>query len=219
MRSALLLFGLLAPAAAAAQDTAIVIHPESAGVHLAPPELPRVVVEEMIRFYTAPATTHLVGRTRLPHGNEWRGNVAIRNGPALIGGRIQGSLLVINGDAILNPGADVTGNVLVVGGTISRASGAAVGGEAREYREPLAYRVTGDSLVYAPDLLRRFRYFTPQYAFGTGDTGSALTLSTGGTFNRVEGLPVVFGPVFAWRLPGPTRRAPHPPRPLPPPRS
>jgi hypothetical protein len=205
MRAALLLFGLLAPAAATAQDTAIVIHPESAGVHLAPPELPKVVVEETIRFYNAPATTHLVGRTRLPHGNEWRGNVAIRNGPALIGGRIQGSLLVINGDAILNPGADVTGTVLVVGGTISRAAGAAVGGEAREYREPLAYRVTGDSLVYAPDLLHRFRYFTPQYAFGTGDTRSALTLSTGGTFNRVEGLPIVFGPVFDWRLQGTTR--------------
>jgi hypothetical protein len=44
MRAALLLFGLLAPAAATAQDTAIVIHPESAGVHLAPPELPKVVV-------------------------------------------------------------------------------------------------------------------------------------------------------------------------------
>src|SRR3989441_12380606 len=142
MRVALLLFGLLVPAAAAAQDTAIVIHPESAGVHLAPPELPKLVAEEAIRFYNAAATTHLVGRTRLPHGNEWRGNVAIRNGPALIGGRIQGSLLVINGDAILDPGAEVTGTVLVVGGTISGATGAA-GGEVREYREPLSYREIG----------------------------------------------------------------------------
>lgn len=205
MRAAFLLFGLLAPAAAAAQDTAIVIHPESAGVHFTPPELPKLVAEEAIHFYNAAATTHLVGRTRLPHGNEWRGNVAIRNGPALIGGRIQGALLVINGDAIFDPGAEITGAVLVVGGTVSRAAGAAVGGEVREYREPLAYRVTGDSLVYAPDLRRRFRYFSPQYAFGTADSRSALTLATGGTFNRVEGLPVVFGPVFDWRLRGQTR--------------
>jgi len=204
MRAGLLLFGLLAPAAAVAQDTAIVIHPESAGVHLVPPDLPKLVAEEAIRFYNAAATTHLVGRTRLPHGNEWRGNVAIRNGPALIGGRIQGSLLVINGDAILDPGAEVTGTVLVVGGTISGATGAA-GGEVREYREPLSYRVMGDSLAYAPDLRRRLRYFSPQYAFGTADTRSALTLSTGGTFNRVEGLPIVFGPVFDWRLQGATR--------------
>src|SRR3989442_14815126 len=108
MRVALLLFGLLVPAAAAAQDTAIVIHPESAGVHLAPPELPKLVAEEAIRFYNAAATTHLVGRTRLPHGNEWRGNVAIRNGPALIGGRVPGPPLGINRDASPHPRAGRT---------------------------------------------------------------------------------------------------------------
>src|SRR6267378_7717986 len=100
----------------AVQDTTIVIHPDSSGATLEARALPRVVTDEVIRFYNAPATTHLVGRTRLPHGNEWRGNVAIRNGPVLIGGRIQGSLLVINGDAVLDPGADITGTVLIVGG-------------------------------------------------------------------------------------------------------
>ena len=42
-------------------------------------------------------------------------------------------------------------------------------------------------------------------AFGSADTRSALTLATGGTFNRVEGVPVIFGPVFDWRLQGATR--------------
>jgi hypothetical protein len=205
MRAALLVLGLLAPAAVSAQDTAIVIHPESAGVHFTPPELPRLVAEEAIRFYNAAATTHLTGRTRLPRGNEWRGDVAIRNGPALIGGRIQGSLLVINGDAILETGAEITGTALVVGGAISRAPGATIGGEAREYREPLTYRITLDSLAYAPDLRRRFRTIGGQYAFGSADRRSALTLATGGTFNRVEGLPVVFGPVFEWRVRDKTR--------------
>jgi len=205
MRIALLVLGLSVPAAAAAQDTAIVIHPESAGVHLTPPELPKLVAEEALRFYNAAGTTHLIGRTRLPAGNEWRGDVAVRNGPALIAGRIQGSLLVINGEAVLQAGAEITGNVLVVGGSAARAPGASVAGEVREYREPLTYRLTGDSLVYAPDLRRRFRNLEGQIAFGSADTRSALTLATGGTFNRVEGVPVIFGPVFDWRLQGTTR--------------
>src|SRR3989441_6067089 len=71
----------LGPAPLGAQDTAIVIIPESAGVSVQPRELPRIVAEEAIRLYNAPTTTRLVGRTRLPPGNEWRGDVAVRNRP------------------------------------------------------------------------------------------------------------------------------------------
>ena len=79
---------LLYPTVAAAQDTAIVIHPESAAVGLRPEELPRLVGEEAVRFYNAPTTTRLVGRSRLPAGNEWRGDVAVRNGAVSVAGRI-----------------------------------------------------------------------------------------------------------------------------------
>src|SRR3970040_387674 len=103
----LTLLCLLAPAAAA-QDTTIVIHPDSAGATLQARELPRVVADEVIHLYNAPTTTRLVGRTRLPRGNEWRGDVAVRNGPVIVGGRVDGTLLVINGDALLTPGAAIT---------------------------------------------------------------------------------------------------------------
>ncbi len=201
MRAALLfVLGLTGPAALAAQDTAIVIHPESTGVHLVPSELPRVVAEEAIRLYNAPATTRLAGFAHLPRGNEWRGDVAVRNGPVLIEGRVQGAVLVVNGDAALTETAEVTGDLFVVGGTVSRAPGARVGGEVREYRDPLPYRITGETLVYAPNLRRRFRNPQAQLTFGTAEARSALTLATGGTFNRVEGLPIVFGPVFDWQV-------------------
>ena len=52
-----------------AQDTAIVIHPESVGLHFTPPELPGAVVSEAVRFYNAPTTT----RTSSPSENWWRG--------------------------------------------------------------------------------------------------------------------------------------------------
>lgn len=176
----------------AAQDTAIVIHPESAGLHFTPPELPHSTVLAVVRFYNAPATTRLVGRASLPAGNAWRGDVAIRNGPALIAGRVDGSLLVINGNAVLDSTSVVTGSLTVVGGTVIGPRGG-LGGEIRVYAEPLPYRLAGDTLIYAPDLLRRLS-LSARYTFGNATSRSSLLLATSGTFNRVEGLPIVAGP-------------------------
>lgn len=176
----------------AAQDTAIVIHPESAGLHLTPPELPHAVVVQAVQFYNAPTTTHLVGRVRLPAGNTWGGDVAIRNGPAFIGGRVDGTLLVLNGTVTLDSTARITGDLIVLGGTLLGARGG-VAGEVRLYAEPLPYRLVGDTLIHAPDLARRFS-LAARYIFGRGTARSSLVLATGGTYNRVEGLPIVAGP-------------------------
>ena len=196
------MLGFLLILVAVNQDTAIVIHPDSSGASLQVRELPRVVTDEVIHFYNAPTTTRLVGRTRLPRGNEWRGDVAVRNGPALLGGRVEGTLLVINGDALLEPGAEVTGSLIVVGGTVQGAEEARIGGEVRQYREPLLYRLRGegDEIAYAPNLRRRLWNPGARVSWGTADSRSSLTIATGGTFNRVEGLPIVFGPLFDWKL-------------------
>src|SRR5207248_1807112 len=83
-------------------------------------------------------------RARLPAGNAWRGDVAVRSGPVMVGGRVEGTLLVINGDAVLDTTARITGDLIVVGGTVARARGAAVSGAVRVYQEPLAFRAKGD---------------------------------------------------------------------------
>src|SRR6266702_2502691 len=106
------------------QDTTIVIHADSSSATLEARALPGVVSEEVIRFYNAPGTTRLVGRTRLPRGNEWRGDVAVRNGPVFIAGRVQGTLVVINGDLQFEPGAEVSCNVTVVGGVVGDSAAA-----------------------------------------------------------------------------------------------
>jgi hypothetical protein len=191
---------VLGAASAAAQDTTIVIHPESSGVNILPGQLPRLVAEEVVQFYNAATTSRLVGRTLLPKGNEWRGDVAVRNGPVLVAGRIQGSLLVINGDLLLEPGAEITGTVLVVGGTANGVSNATVHGQAREYREALNYRIEGDAIEYVRNPRRLLPFFGAQKTWATAESRSTLTIATGGTFNRVEGLPIVFGPLFDWRL-------------------
>src|SRR6059058_6232858 len=195
------LLWLLAPSVAAAQDTAIVINPESVSVAPQPGDLPRLVADEAIRFYNAPTTTRLVGRSRLPRGNEWRGDVAVRNGAVSVGGRIQGSLLVINGDASIDSGATISGDLIVIGGAVTRAPGAAVAGEVRVYAAPLGYRTQGDEIALARVSPRRWlRSVGVEKSWGTADSRSSLTLATAGTFNRVEGLPVVFGPMFDWKL-------------------
>jgi hypothetical protein len=69
MRATLLvLLCLFATMRASAQDTAIVIHPDSAGVRLEMRELPRIIAEEVIRFYNADGTARLVGAVRIPVG-------------------------------------------------------------------------------------------------------------------------------------------------------
>src|SRR5437870_12007945 len=123
------------------QDTTIVIHADSSSATLEARALPRVVSEEVIRFYNAPGTTRLVGRTRLPRGNEWRGNVAVRSGPVLVAGRVQGSLGVINGGLLFETGAGVAGHVIVVGGIVDDTAKARIGGGVRQYREPLLSRL------------------------------------------------------------------------------
>ena len=190
---------------AAAQDTAIVIYPDSAVAPLEQRELPAIVAEEIVRFYNAPTTTRLLGRTHLVQGNAWQGDAAVRGGPVFIAGRLEGSLVVVNGDLALEPGAQITGDVIVVGGTVSGTPGAQVGGTVREYREPLPYRLEHDELVYTPSLRHRFPRVGAARSWGDASSRSTLLIATTGTFNRVEGVPVVFGPTFDWRVGRETR--------------
>src|SRR5256712_11536448 len=73
MRALVLVFlCALGATVAAAQDTAIVIHRESAGIMVPPPELPHAVGEDALRRYNSPTTPRLWVRARLSHGNDWR---------------------------------------------------------------------------------------------------------------------------------------------------
>jgi hypothetical protein len=118
-----------------------------------------------------------------------------------VGGRVQGTLVVINGDLRFEAGGEVTGDVIVVGGIVDSAHGT-IRGELRQYREPLLYRLhnEGDRIEYAPNLRRRLPVLGAKLSWGTEASRSSLTIATGGTFNRVEGLPIVFGPLFDWKL-------------------
>lgn len=190
----------LAAAQQTAQDTAIVINPDSTSKAAAPEGIPPAVAKEAVRFFNAATTTRLVGRTHLPHRNEWHGDVAVRNGSVDLAGRIKGSLLVINGDATLDSTAEVTGSITVVGGAVTRAPGAQVGGAVHAYRETLNYRSNGEEIALAPNPRSRIPFIGARKTWAGTESYSALAIATGGTFNRIEALPVVLGPEFAWRV-------------------
>lgn len=156
-------------------------------------ELPPALAERLIEFYNAPQTIHFSGPSRVPVERTVVGDVAVLGGPFTVAGRVEGDVLVINGDLELLPGATVTGDVTVVGGGTSGLEDASIGGETVTYSELLRYRRRGDQLVYAGPLGRR----GARPEDGTGWLARRdFLITTGQSYNRVEGLPITFGPVI-----------------------
>ena len=201
MRS-LLIAALLAATAVPswAQDTTIIIRSGRRTVQHDLPirELPKDVANEVLRFYNAEQTVRFSGQTHIPAARGIDGDVAVLGGPVTIAGHVSGSLMVVNGDLTFELGAVVSGDVTVVGGSIVAADRAAIAGEIRSYRDPLRYRRVGDDIVYSPR-----RQFRPSWLNGTDDLSgnrTGFTVSLGGIYNRVEGVPLVFGPDADLRL-------------------
>jgi len=204
MRSTLiaaLLAALALPATARAQDTTIIIRPgrRLLDQRLLVRQLPRDVVDDVVRFFNSEHTLRFSGQTLIPAARGVDGDVAVLGGPVTVAGRISGSLLVVNGDLVFEPGSVVSGDVTVVGGSVSGSHRADIAGEIRSYRDPLRYRRVGEDIVYAPR-----REFRPSWLkrregpFEGSQTGFVVAL--GGIYNRIEGLPVIFGPTADIRL-------------------
>jgi hypothetical protein len=187
---------VLAAPVARAQDTVITIRPGAAPA-VDVRHLPRAVADEVIRLFNAPGTVTFSGATRIPVARGVDGDVAIIGGPVVLAGRIGGTLLVINGDLTFERGAVIGGDVLVVGGTIVGAAEAQIAGEIRSYRDPLRYRREADTLAYAPET----EIHWPLHREPTGDESrTRIVVGLGGTYNRVEGVPIVLGPMVDLRL-------------------
>jgi hypothetical protein len=133
----------------------------------------------------------VTGQLDIPADREVDGDVAVLDGPLTIAGRVRGRVLAINADVTLRSGARVDGDVIVVGGVLE-TSDAYVGGEMRAYRQPLLYHQEGDRIVAddPPDEESWRRAFRRR----SRRTQSKLALGSFGTYNRVEGLPLYFGP-------------------------
>jgi hypothetical protein len=154
--------------------------------------LPADVAGEAAYRYNLPAALRAQGATTIEAGRTVAGNVAVRDGALTIAGTVRGSVIVINGSARLLAGARVDSDLVVVGGAVQRDSGAAVGGQLRAYGASLPYRMQGDAMVATPDTASgEWGWFKRwQTRYDSAQTKFALKA---GTYDRVEGLPVMAG--------------------------
>jgi hypothetical protein len=197
-----LLLLLAMPPLLRAQDSVIVIDPDlppgdSAVVRGGPPP---DVVSELLAFYNDSATTRVQGDVSFPPGSEFSGRLAIFRGSLRLAGRVRGDIVVINATLYLLPGADVEGDVLVVGGRLIRSPGALHRGRERVQWDAVpVLRAPDGTLVLRERRRPLAELAAARTSFQTGRVRTELLLATGGTYNRVEGLPIVFGPTFELR--------------------
>jgi hypothetical protein len=191
---------VLAPAVWA-QDSVIVIDPNarpSQPVVRGGP--PTEVVTQLIAFYNDSATTRMEGDVTLPAGSKFEGKLALYRGALRIAGRVNGPITVANGTLYLLPGASIDGEILVVGGRLLRSEQVEHLGVERVYWDAAPVIRGNDGLLTLRERRRHLgEIATARTSFQTGQIRTTLSLSTGGTYNRIEGLPVLFGPLFEFR--------------------
>src|SRR5690606_6943439 len=156
---------------------------------------------ELFDFFNRPETVRMTGASRIARGTEIVGDVAVLGGPLQLAGRVRGSVVVLNGDAFLEPGATVDGDLVVVGGTVAGVDSATVAGRVEVYREPLRYRMQDGLLVAAQPEVEPAISTGREFRFGRSD----LTIASRRGYNRVEGLPILLGPRFETLSRNPTR--------------
>lgn len=150
-------------------------------------DLPRHVASRVVDFFNDARTIRFSGRSRVPGGRTVVGDVAVLGGPFTVGGSLEGDLVVVNGDLILEDEAAIVGNVTVVGGRVS-GNRAAIEGDLIVYEESLRYVYRGERI----EGVRRRRPREDAYRpWGRVRFG----VRAGTNYNRIEGLPVMFGPI------------------------
>ena len=186
-----------------AQDSVIVIDPDappgdSTVVQGGPPA---EVIAELIAAFNDSAATRTQGDVTFPEGSSFTGRLAHFRGSLRLAGRISGPITVVNATLYLLPGAEVSGDILVVGGRLIHSAGARHDGAERIFWDAAPVLRSPEGTLVLRDRQRPLGDLaTAKTSFQTGRVRTTLSLATGGTYNRVEGLPIVFGPLFELRL-------------------
>ena len=184
-----------------AQDSVIVIDPNAPPtdsiVRAGPPP---EVIAELISLYNDSGSTRLQGDVTLPAGSRFEGSLGLFRGALRIAGRVSGPVTVANGTLYLLPGASVQGDILVVGGRLIRSEQVEHFGHERIYWDAAPVIRTPDGWLTQRERRRSLSELaTARTSFQVGRIRTTLSLGTGGTYNRVEGLPLLFGPLFELR--------------------
>jgi hypothetical protein len=165
--------------------------------------LPREVIDEAAARYNAPAAVRADGRLDVAPDQEIKGDVAVINGPVTVAGHVDGRLTVINGDLELIAGATVDSGVLVVGGALKAPGDDSVhvGGATLVFSQKMRYRLDGGRMVAGTEIDPLRNWWTRWLHRRDRPNYTDITLTSGHTYNRVEGLPIYVGPSIRREMP------------------
>lgn len=189
---------LLAPCGAAAQEAEI--------RHTDMSRRQRARLLELVRDS---ATRRFDGDARVPADDVIGGNVLAMHGTLAVAGRIDGDLLLIGGTLDMQPGGFISGDVTLIDGAVQGDAPRAIAGTLIAYGGAGPGGAAGDTALggwRSGDRSRGWHGGGPE-----GDWGYAGRLGRGelalrlGTYNRVEGLPIGFGPRVETAGRNPTR--------------
>lgn len=165
-----------------------------------PAQVPADVLADVDAVFNAPLTRRTIGPMTLGADQVIGTDLAVLDGPLVIQGRVIGSVLAVNAPVRLEPGAVVEGSLLIVGGELEQVGDARVSGRVRVHPARLNVRWDGSRLTIpdAPsDTTDAPGELIPAWwdrLRGGPTAGSGFTITSSGTYNRVEGLAVAAGP-------------------------
>ena len=151
-------------------------------------DLPLNVAQEVVRFFGDPATSVIEGTTDVAAGEFVAGPLAVLEGTLSVFGTVEGDVMVINGDVELGPQGRIEGDLTVIGGAFDGPVGQ-ISGELTVYRERYEFERRARRIGADED---------DDYYYESRGRRSRSRLSTRSevNYNRVEGLPIMFGPVI-----------------------
>lgn len=151
-------------------------------------DLPLHVSQEVVAFFGDPDATVMDGDFEVLGEELTVGPLAILEGTLTVAGLVEGDVMVINGNVLVTPGGQIDGDLTVIGGMLE-GDAESVTGRVTVYRER-----------YEFERVRRTDRRSP-YGFQIDYEDrrwarSKLSIRSEVNYNRVEGLPVMVGPVF-----------------------
>lgn len=163
----------------------------------APSGLSSEIADDVVRRLNDLRTEIRSGDSEVPAGTSQARSLAVLDGDLTVGGVVEGDVTVVNGTLRFASGAEVTGDVLLVGGSIINIGGARVRGEIRSFVAPFRYRVEEGEYVHLHE--------GSAVAAADRTSGADFLITTGRSYNRVEGMPIAFGPRIETRSSNPLR--------------
>ena len=158
--------------------------------------LPADVAREAIALFNATMNVRVTDQLDIVAGRTITGDVSVLNGPVIVAGHVTGRVLAINADVLLQPGARIDGDLLIVGGEVEGRTAGMIGGEVRVYHAALRFARAGDQLVAVAEEPTPDENWWQRFDRARRRNSNRLEVANAGVYNRVEGLPVRIGPVL-----------------------